>query len=45
MRRLTTGWKRVIGVLTETRQVNRERISTGLTRARRKCIFVLVVIC
>ena len=31
MRRLTTGWKTTIGERTETGQVNRERISTGLT--------------
>ena len=45
MRRLTTGWKTTIGERTKTGQANRERISTGLTRARRASIFVLVVIC
>lgn len=45
MKGLTTGWKRVKGKRIETGQVNRERISTGLTGKRRKCIFVLVVIC
>lgn len=45
MRRLTTGRKTTIGERTETGQVNRERMSTGLTRVWRECIFVLVVIC
>ena len=43
MKRLTTG--REIREQTETGQVNRGWMSTGLTRARRECIFVLVEIC
>ena len=45
MRRLTTGWKRIKVKRIETGQVNRGLMSTGLTMARRECIFVLVVIC